>query len=516
MIGNMRNKFWLFSLFSKLGKDRLASSPRLLARLLRDEDGSYLIYGITMLPILIGVAGLGTEASLLLYNHRTLQSAADAAVYSAAISYSFDQNLTKATTQAKAVVASYGLTLGTGNNQANVSTPTVTANYAGSQNTAITLSVSQPQSAIFSGSYGFSALSNNVSATAIIAGLGGPPVPGGGGNCVLALGNTSTGANAPDAIQLQGNATVNAPGCGLFSNSNDCSRGSYSESLGGNASITAGSLGSAGCMDIFGNAHVNLPDGVTCNSGNSTACTQHDGAVSNPLAGTPLPTTSSPGNCTATTTVDSSGAVNASGTLCPGVYSHGLNVTGSGSGLTVTLQPGIYILSCSSSTCPTSQGTSSMLIVKNATLTDSLDANGNGVTLVFDCSTCSASQWPNNGMLVAATGNNSVAVTLTAGANGFVMMGGSDMPLSPPVVFDTHSNPSVCMTGTVYVPNGVFQWGGTPSTGCSSTCLTLIVNTLSLYGNSNFGASGCRTGGVASGGGGAGIPIGINVVTLVD
>ena len=128
----MKNKFGLFSLFSNSGKDRLASSPRLLARLLRDEEGSYLMLMTFVLPVLIGVGGLAGEASLLFYNHRTLQSAADAAAYSAAIASSFDSSA-DTTTQAKAIVGSYGFSLGTGNNQANVPTPTLITNYAGSE-----------------------------------------------------------------------------------------------------------------------------------------------------------------------------------------------------------------------------------------------------------------------------------------------------------------------------------------------------------------------------------------------
>ena len=75
----MKTKPGLFSLLAKLGKGKRASGPRLLARLIRDEEGSYLVYMIFILPVLIGVGGLAGEASLLLYNHRTLQSAADAA-----------------------------------------------------------------------------------------------------------------------------------------------------------------------------------------------------------------------------------------------------------------------------------------------------------------------------------------------------------------------------------------------------------------------------------------------------
>ena len=89
----MKNKFGLFSLFSTLGKDRLASSPRLLARLLRDEDGSYLLYLTLAIPFFIGFAALATEGALIFYNHRTVQSAADSAAYSAAIAYSNDHKL---------------------------------------------------------------------------------------------------------------------------------------------------------------------------------------------------------------------------------------------------------------------------------------------------------------------------------------------------------------------------------------------------------------------------------------
>jgi hypothetical protein len=461
-----------------------------------------------VLPVLVGFAGLAGEASLLFYNHRTLQSAADAAAYSGAISYSNDSNVANASTQANAIIQSYGFTLGSGStvNEANVTvqTPGDATPNTFSGWPAVTVTILRPQSAIFSGYYGFSVFSgkiNTVSATAVIQGLPGYNLPG-GGNCILALGNTATGNNAQNAIQLQGNPTINVLNCGIFSNSSDCSQGAFSESLGGNATINAASVGSAGCMHIFGHARVNLPGGVTCSSSGSTACTQGDGSVSDPLAPT-LPSTPAPPCQTASTTVPPG---QTSVTLTPGRYC-GINANGTN----YTLTSGTYILDCSASTCPTAQGTSSMLIVKNATLNETPDASGNtGVTLVFDCQECSASQWPNDGMLVAANGN----VSLTAQANGYVMMGGTDMPLNPPVVFDTHSNPNVSLSGTVHVPNGSFAWGGNPSTS-TAACLTLIVNTITLYGDSNFGGTGCNSGGSASSSGGTGHLPG-NAVTLVD
>jgi Flp pilus assembly protein TadG len=491
----MKTKPGLFFLLVRLAKDRRGRGHRLLARLWRDEEGSWLISMTLVLPVLIGVAGLGTEGGMLFYQHRSLQSAADAAAYSAAISYSYDNNTTNMQNQAKAVVASYGYTLGTGTDQASV---TATATTFASL-TAVQVSISRPQSAIFSSIY-LPTLQNSVSATAVINGGGGGGSASGG--CMLALGKDKTSGtnNEADAIKLQGNPTINASKCGIFSDSTDCVAGSFSESLGGNATINAGSLASAGCHTIFGHAQINLPGGVTCNSSNSTACTQGDGTISDPYAGITLPSTPAPPCATA----NPSG-----GSLGPGRYC-GLNVNGT----SITLTGGVYILDCTNSTCPSAQGTSSMLIVKNASLTV---ASGASATLVFTCSTCtSASQWPSNGLLLAAGGSISLNAPTTGATAGFVMIGDPAMPLN--TLFDTHSNPSACLMGTVYAPNAEFDYGGTPTTGCtgssSSFCLQLIANTIDLYGNASLNGAGCSLSGGGTGGP-VQKPIG-STVTLVD
>ena len=405
---NMKTKLGLFSLLLRLAKDGHARSHRLLARLLRDEEGAWLISMTLMLPVLIGVAGLGTEGAMLFYQHRSLQSAADAAAYSAAIASSNGSNASDTTAQAKAVVASYGFALGTGTNQANV---TATATTFASQ-PAVQVTISRPQTAIFS-SILFSVLPNSVSATAVYNGNF-------GGQCILALGKTDTGNNAADAIQLQGNPSINVANCGIFSDSTDCVAGSYSESLGGNASITAGALGSAGCITIFGSAQVTLPGGVTCNSSNSTACTQNNGTVSDPYAGVTLPSLPAP-PCTPQPSGKNI-------TLGPGRYC-GLNADK----INITLTGGVYILDSNGSSATT-------VVVKNATLTD----NGAGSTLVFTCSTClSASQWPSTMMAVQANGVVSLTPPTSGTTKGFVMMGDPAMPLG--TVFDTHSNPNVTL-----------------------------------------------------------------------
>ena len=125
----MKSNFKFLSLLSRLGKDKHASGPRLLARLLRDEEGSFLVYMTLSVPMFIGLAGLATEGALLFYNHRTVSSAADAAAYSAAVAYS-NNSSADITIQAQAIVANYGFVVGAGNHQANVVATVDTTTYS--------------------------------------------------------------------------------------------------------------------------------------------------------------------------------------------------------------------------------------------------------------------------------------------------------------------------------------------------------------------------------------------------
>jgi Flp pilus assembly protein TadG len=481
----MKSKSRFVSLLSWLGKNNQASRPRLLARLLRDEEGSYLIYGVALLPVLIGVSGLASEGGLLFYNHRTLQSAADGAAYSAAIAYSYDTSA-DITTQAKAIVASYGFALGTGNNQANVSATATT--FAGQP--AIHVTISRPQTALFSRMDALSVLSNNVSATAVLSSSK-------SGNCLLALGNTATGNNLQNSIAVQGNPSITVNGCGVFSNSTDCANGAVAVALGGNASITAGSVGSAGCISVTGSSEIctRTSIGTTC-SPPGQSYTQQDGTLTDPYGTMPIPTTSNTGTCTATAS-----------SRCPGVYPNGLSLIGG----TFTLQPGIYILESPLGRNGSANGPAFQVGQGGGNAGTGTVVTGSGVTLVFTSATPNnPSTYPsgNNNpiMFVASNGTLNLTAPSSGSTAGFVIMGDRTMPLG--TTFDTHSNPNTCLDGTVYAPKGFFQWGGTPATGCTSTCLQMVVNQMILYGNSTFTNSGCTLSGGQK-------PIG-SIVTLVQ
>src|SRR6266566_3551392 len=270
----MKTKFGLFSLLSRLGKDNHASSPRLLARLLRDEEGSYLVIVTLAIPVFIGLAGFATEASLIFYNHRSVQSAADAAAYSAAVAYSIDSSA-DITTQAQAIVADYGFVVGTGNDHANVVATVDTTTYSGKK--AINVTVTRPQLPILSSIWVNNPFSVSGTAMAVLSGINNPGPPGG---CILSLASAGTG------IALQGNPSITDPThtCGIFSNSTD----SPSISLGGSASITAGSVGAAGPIQVTGSANIGPPP---------NGYTQNDNAIINPYASVTTPAPGTAGTC---------------------------------------------------------------------------------------------------------------------------------------------------------------------------------------------------------------------------
>jgi Flp pilus assembly protein TadG len=473
-------------LFSRLGKDEHASSPRLLARLFRDEEGSYLLYMTLLMPFLIGVAGLATEGGLIFLNHRTVQSAADAAVYSAAVAYSIDSSA-DITTQAQAIVANYGFVVGTGNNQANVVATVDTTTY--SPLTAINVSVTRPQLPFLSSVWVTSAFNVSGSAKAIISGGSG----GGNGNCMLGLAPTGTD------IQLQGPPAINAGGCGIFSNSNGSCAGAGSATpsinLGGNGIITGGAVGAAGCISVTGSSSIGPPP---------NGYTSGDSPVINPYANTTVPT---PGACLPNNTgvVKGTGSTPAVVTLNPGTYcTGGINIKNAN----VTLNPGIYIL----------DGPVQFIVDSTATLT------GKGVTLVFTDPGSAA--YPN----APGSGNTPTAMNIISGATvnlqaptsgatqGMLIIGDSNIPIDTAFNYQANAagtscdnTSTICTGGVIYVPTGDFTWQGGPI--LTGGCTQMIAYRLTMAGNATFNNSNCNLSG--GGGGGGAKPIG-NVVTLVQ
>ena len=226
-----------------------------MARFLRNEEGSIIVYLTLAFPVLIGIAALASEGGYWLYQKRMLQSAADNAAYSAAAAYAAN-SASDITAQARAITANdYNLVNGVNNVTVAVNRPpsgscnTATSNYTGNDH-AIEVIVTNPQPPRLSGMW----LSNNVN----ICGRGVALVPT-KGDCILALG--STGA-AISSIGKINNLAITMTDCGIFSDSTS----SNSISLtGNNDTINAYSVGTAGGISISGNSKSQISNATTGN-----------------------------------------------------------------------------------------------------------------------------------------------------------------------------------------------------------------------------------------------------------
>jgi hypothetical protein len=348
--------------------------------------------------------------------------------------------------------------------------------------TAIQVTATRPQLPLLSTLWQRNPFNVGGSAIAIVAGGNSP------GNCLVSLGRRTIGENppsAPDAITILGGGNqknINMPGCGVSANSNACNGNQSSISLNGNFKFYAGSVSTAGCVNINGSHTIGeSPQPSGCTVDGISLCTenytQNSGQVANPYAGTTIPTTGPP----------QSGCP--SNTCSPGVYTD-LRLNGGG---TYTLNPGIYILQSSG-------GNNAALQVGQGTATT---VNGTGVTLVFTNGYPSRLNKPM--MDIGSNGTLNLTAPTSGSTAGFVIMGDPAMPIG--TLFDTSSNPNSTFSGTIYLPNADLQWGGNPVT--AGNCLQIITNTITMHGDTNLSNAGCAALGPGQ------KPIG-SVVTLVN
>jgi hypothetical protein len=411
-----------------------ADSRRLLVRVLCDEEGSYLVLFAFLMPVLVGVAGLGTEGGLWLYTQQALQGAADSAALSAAYASANNSNIL---TQAQAITANYGFVCGTNGITCTVNQPPKSGNYTKNPD-AIEVILTRPQKPLLSSLW--LSKSFNIEARAVAL----APQPCG----VLAL-----DPSAPGAVTLAVLAGVNLTGCPLFS---DSSSGSSIELF--LAEITA--TGKGGTVGTVGNVSGFL------DSINPTPTTG-DTPITDPYLSTPLPTFTVPNpttnaGCqfgTKLKPVLQPFTATTNTTISPGVYCGGMIL----SGATVTMNPGIYFLY---------EGVAPLggLTMSNAKL------NGTGgVTLVFTGTGSGASA--NYATLSVQNGSTINLTAPTTGATaGLVMYQDRNVPLPPGGNFTFDAASGLNATGAVYLPHGHVTFALVA--GSTANCTLLIADTI--------------------------------------
>jgi Flp pilus assembly protein TadG len=414
------------------------NSRRLLVRVLCDEEGSYLVLFAFLLPVLVGVTGLGTEGGLWLYTQQSLQGAADSAAVSIANLISANPSAKPADilTQAEAITVGYGFVNGAGGVTVTVNQPPKSGNYTTNPD-AFEVIVSKTQNPLFSSLW----LSKSFNIAARSVALAANPCG------VLAL-----DPSAPNAVSLILGGDVNLTGCPLFSDSNSDSSITVILSFGINATGYGGTVGTVGNYIDFGGPIHPTP-------------TTGDAPITDPYLTTPLPPFTVPNPTTnagcqfGTKLKDAKGQLapftaTTNTPISPGVYCGGMNLSG---GATVTMSPGIYILY------------EGALAMDNATL------NGTGgVTLVFTGTGSGASaKYATLSVQDGSTVNLTAPTTGTTA--GLVMYQDRNAPLGN-FTFDAASG--LKATGAVYLPRGKVTFG--LIAGSTANCTLLVADTISF------------------------------------
>lgn len=273
----------------------------------KEEKGAIAPLAAVMLPLLLGVTGLGVDTSMWMMHKRDLQAAADAAVMSAG--YELANDITEEdslTAAALRSAVSNGFDSSAAGSQITVTTTDVSPGV-----TQILVSIRESDHTFFSGMVFSDGVSVQVSAASEVRVPTSAP-------CVMSL-----SGNASSAIQLDSNSEINLTGCSLQVNSAD-DQALVTES---NSGISADDVCVTGGID---------QDGTI-----SPAPTENCPAIADPFAALEAPPEADDDCLFDETVIVNSGTAADPFDLFPGVYCGGIEVR---SNKHVEFHPGIYII----------------------------------------------------------------------------------------------------------------------------------------------------------------------------
>jgi hypothetical protein len=297
-----------------------------LRRVLASEAGSVAVQIGLALSVLIGMAGLGTEGTFLIFKHRQMQSAADSAALSGAmaLSQAFPRD---SRSEARAVAAQLGFNNGVNQTAVTVNVPPLSGAQAGNTE-AVEVIISQPQDLAMMRLFGKQTVNVGTRSVAVRSDTG--------RFCILALDPA-----ASQAMYVSNNAVVLNPNCGVAVNST-----SNTALIMNNNAVINGPVLTSGAWSLANNAELN-----------GKPLIQHGPAVADPYANVQL---QSAPPCTAQS---GSGSNNVTRNLTPAHFCSGWDFK---NGLVLNLAPGTYYID-------------GQLSIKNNVV-----VNGAGVTLVIN------------------------------------------------------------------------------------------------------------------------------------
>lgn len=406
-----------------------------LSRFFRNRSGVVGITTALVLPLLVGFAGLGIEATEWYAQARSIQAAADDAALSTAVAYA-QGNTSAYAQEGTSVASSNGYTDGVDGVKVTINMPPVSGSQAGNQN-AVQVNIVRPITPILAAMF-ISAFNVNGNGVAIV---GGPNKSSNG--CVLALNSAAT-----TGATLNGTTSITLNKCAFDVNATSSTA---SLVMNGNASLTAQNVNLGGGDQISSNSTLNATDGVKL----------FQPPAQDPYASRQIPSFS---GCYQTNL-----KIHKTTTLQPGVYCGGIDIMGG----TVTLSPGVYILD---------QG--------------DLDVNGNatvigtgGVTIIL---TTSKNDFSTVGNIIVNGGATMNLVAPTTGPTAGIAIW-QDRRAPDSGADKLNGGSTMQITGAIYLASeSVAYAGGQAST--DSGCTQLIALNITFTGNSQLGNSCTGTG----------------------
>ena len=481
-------------------------------KLWQDIRGAVIPMVAITIPVLIGVAGLGTEAGLWYVIKRHNQTAADLAAISGALELeaAYGYGLTNTSTGVYSDICSLAQQDAKNNGFAStVACPSTCANPAPGQvcvnnppllgtqvgnNGAVEVILNQKQNTLFASLF---LPSVNITNRAVAA-VEPPTAPA----CMLVApdspyllnGSPSKYKSCPGGfgICLQGNATINAPGCSVVSDAQTDNAIDFT-GTGSTYKITASSVITAGNITANGGAATSppaqafqqaVPDPYCASAPALTNCILSHSALTSGMPSTacpnPTPTTVSgvtwytyAGNCTvAGSSLSKSNIILSGNTVITG----GLTVAG-----TVNISPGTYWI------------TDGDLNIKGTTLEcTSCTLGGAGVTVIF---TTLASKGTVGGINLGPGGGTMILNAPKTGTFAGMVLIQDAWGLPSTVTVDNSTaqgTPNETLSGLVYFPGSTMDFAGTPaSTG--PQCLLLVVGALAETGTPSLNTTGCSS-----------------------
>jgi Flp pilus assembly protein TadG len=416
-----------------------------LSSLAADQRGvSALLTGLVLTTVL-GFAALGVDAGVAYKDRRAAQNAADSAAYSAATAYLAGG--TDVTAQARAVAATYGFRDGVGGVTVTVNNAPKSGPYTGNPR-AVEVIIRQPMRRFFAAVLTSSQTTLGARAVSM-AGVRGDA-------CVISL-----DPNVSEAVRLNGDQTINLPGCSLAANSTSAK----ALLMNGTAQVTADSIRLRGNYSMNGSVTLTATNGKYLNQAT---------ALDDPYAGVQIPSYGACGSQPDNKLVDGALTLPAPPAGQPAVYCSGLSLTGSGA---VTFPPGIYVIKGG-----------------DLKVTGTIRLKGEGVTFVLT----GGGGYPYAHVTFTGSGTTEIVAPTTGPTAGIIFFQDRN---SLPGESNINGGGSQSFQGALYFPRDQVTYNGSGTTAAAG-CSQLIANTLRFNGSSSFNfaceGTGVRGGGIAS------------------